>query len=77
MIPILAIVILDLPALRRRLLRMMYNITGDEKYNRKRKTKKSASKNVRDAEEPQKRRERRGRVGLQAEVDAVTEVSEV
>ncbi len=75
-IPILAIIILDLPVMRSHLLRMAYNINGDEKYNRKRETRKSRSKNSRDEKQSEKRRERRGRDAL-GTVVLVTEQSEV
>ncbi len=75
-IPIAAMIILDLPAVLRDLLRMAYNITGNEKFNWKRQTKEYRDKERRDAEPAEKRSERRLRANLEAKVDVVTEVSE-
>ncbi len=76
-IPIVAIIILDLPALRRHLIGTAHNITGGKKYNQKRLIKKALRRHCRDAEQIEKRMEKRGRADLEAEADAVTEVSEV
>ena len=76
-IPIVAIIILDLPALRRRLIGTAHNITGGTTYNQKRQIEKALHRHSRDAEQAENRGEKRGRADLEAEADAVTEVSEV
>ncbi len=74
-IPILAIVIQDLPTLHLGLLRAAYNIAGNARYNRQRQTKMSQGKNRHYHKQTEKRRGRKRCWDLGAEV-AVTEESE-
>ncbi len=68
-IPIAAIVVLDLPALHRDLRRMIYNITGKEKYNSKKKVQKSHRKGALEVRKADKPIQERGGGRWTAEVE--------
>ncbi len=68
-IPIVAIIVLDLPALHRDLCRMIYNVTGKEKYNSNKKVQKSHKKGTREVRQADKPNQERGRGRWTAEFE--------
>ncbi len=68
-IPIAAIIVLDLPALHRDLSRMIYNVTGKEKYNSKKRGQKSHRKRAQEIRKADKPIQERGRGPWTAKVE--------